>query len=149
MDAREFFYSIAKPNYDEAKRAPDDLRLLWNAVVSLNTVAEFVALHRLNYEAGLDRNKLLANARQIRQDIPELDRLNECAIALKHVRRIRRRKPKPFEGATSSSTGFLPSDPSTWSVNIDGLEFYVADVLEKAFPEAMTLINNLRPPAQD
>jgi hypothetical protein len=62
MDALEFFEKIAKPNYEEAKRAPDDLRLLWNAVVSLNTIVEFVVLHRCNYEADLERNELLKKA---------------------------------------------------------------------------------------
>jgi hypothetical protein len=74
MDALEFFEKIAKPNYEEAKRAPDDLRLLWNAVVSLNTIVEFVVLHRCNYEADLERNELLK--KEIRKKIPELDYLN-------------------------------------------------------------------------
>jgi hypothetical protein len=38
------------------------LRLLWNAVVSLNTIVEFVVLHRCNYEADLERNELLKKA---------------------------------------------------------------------------------------
>ena len=148
MDALEFFEKIAKPNYDEAKRAPDDLRLLWNAVVSLNTVAEFVALHRRDYEANLDRNELSKEAEQIRENIPELDDLNKCAITFKHVRRIHKKAQYTvFERATPSSTGIDPGDPSTWSIEIDGLQHEVVTVVEKAFNEAKNLINSLGSPA--
>ena len=146
MDALEFFEKIAKPNYEEAKRAPDDLRLLWNAVVSLNTIVEFVVLHRCNYEADLERNELLKKADKIRKKIPELDYLNKWAIAFKHVRRNQKKTQyNPFDriAATPSSTGIDPSDPSTWSIEIDGLERDVVTVLDKAFPEAENLINSL------
>jgi hypothetical protein len=146
MDAVEFFEKIAKPNYDEAKKAPDDLRLLWNAVFSLNTIAEFVVLHRCNYETDLDCNELFKEAEQIRKKIPELDYLNKCAIAFKHVRRNQKKtQHNPFDKitATPSSTGIDPSDPSTWSIEIDGLQRDVVTVLHNAFPEAENLINSL------
>ena len=48
-----FCYNVVKPNYDEFVRSPNDTRLLWNALVSMNTVAEYLALERLGYpQAG-------------------------------------------------------------------------------------------------
>jgi hypothetical protein len=64
MNAAEFFRTIVKANYDEFLRNPQDLRLLWNAVVSMNTVAEYVALERLGYEE-LSRVGLGTKANQI------------------------------------------------------------------------------------
>ena len=49
MNAVDFFEDVVKRNYKQFVDDPDDLRLLWNAVVSMNTVAEYVALHRLGY----------------------------------------------------------------------------------------------------
>jgi hypothetical protein len=46
MDAREFLWKIVVPNYAEFYKSPNDIRLLWNALVSMNTVPEFLALHR-------------------------------------------------------------------------------------------------------
>ena len=44
MDAADFFHDLVKPNYEELRRDQNRLRRLWNAVVSMNTVAEYVAL---------------------------------------------------------------------------------------------------------
>src|SRR5215472_12246726 len=63
MDAYEFFHEIVAPNCEEALRPPYRLRLAWNAIVSLNTVPEFVALHRLGYRVNVDRDLLTAKAR--------------------------------------------------------------------------------------
>jgi len=41
VDAREFFNTVVKPNYAEFSRHPTDIRLLWNALISMNTVAEY------------------------------------------------------------------------------------------------------------
>jgi hypothetical protein len=40
---KEFFDQIVAPNY------LDDLRLTYNAITSMNTAAEFLALHQLGY----------------------------------------------------------------------------------------------------
>jgi hypothetical protein len=37
------------PNYNEAKSNCNVFRVVWNAVVSMNTVHEFVALEQLDY----------------------------------------------------------------------------------------------------
>ena len=39
MDARDYFEQIVKPNYYEAKDNPNDLRSVWNAILTMNTVA--------------------------------------------------------------------------------------------------------------
>ena len=49
MDAREFFQDVVHRNYFEFFDHPDDISLLWNAVVSLNSVAEYLALEQLNH----------------------------------------------------------------------------------------------------
>src|SRR5262245_44355284 len=72
--------------------------------------------------------------------VRELELLNECAIAFKHVRRIK--KETASEGLTSSSTSFIPSDPSTWSIAINGLEYEIVTVLQGAF-QAITRIQSL------
>ena len=46
MDARDFFHEVVKPNYDEFFRSPNDIRLLWNVLVSMNTLPEFLALQQ-------------------------------------------------------------------------------------------------------
>jgi len=55
MDAYEFFHQIVEPNCENALRPPYHLRLAWNAIVSLNTVPEFIVLHRLGYKTDMDR----------------------------------------------------------------------------------------------
>ena len=85
MDGREFFEKIVKPNYYEAKRNPEDFRLIWNAIVSMNTVPEFVALERLNYITG--REAADKESAAIRNEYQSLLDLKECAEALKHVRK--------------------------------------------------------------
>jgi hypothetical protein len=43
MDAKEFFSAVVVENYKEAIADPANLRKLWNAAVSMNTVAEYLA----------------------------------------------------------------------------------------------------------
>jgi len=47
MDASEFFNTVVKPNYDDFTKM-DDYRSLWNAIVSMNTVPEYMAFEQLN-----------------------------------------------------------------------------------------------------
>jgi hypothetical protein len=44
MNAAEFFKGVAERNYEEFENSPEDLKSLWNSVVSMNTVAEYLAL---------------------------------------------------------------------------------------------------------
>ena len=44
MDAREHFQSVVVPSYSAFVRSPSDFHLLGNALVSMNTVAEYLGL---------------------------------------------------------------------------------------------------------
>jgi hypothetical protein len=80
MDAYKYFATIAKPNYEDAKRNSDELRFLWNAIVSLNTVPEFLALDQLDYDLDLDRQTLDIEADKIREKFPALRTLKNARI---------------------------------------------------------------------
>jgi len=127
MDAREFFQDVVKPNYDEFVQSPDNVRLLWNVVVSMNTVPEFLALHRLRYPSDLPRKELDAEADGIRDELSGFLELQFCANTLKHVRKISGSAAK-FE-LQASSTGLLPDETSTWSV----AGYDLVAVVHKAF----------------
>jgi hypothetical protein len=47
MDAKEFFSVVVVENYKEAIADPANFRKLWNAALSMNTVAEYLALMEL------------------------------------------------------------------------------------------------------
>jgi hypothetical protein len=40
MNAAEFFRDVVKPNYNQLINNPNDLGALWNALVSIDTIAE-------------------------------------------------------------------------------------------------------------
>jgi hypothetical protein len=92
MDAYEFFHQIVEPNCENALRPPYHLRLAWNAIVSLNTVPEFIVLHRLGYKTDVDRDLLYREIEEIRKKYPALTQLNNEVIKLKHVRRLPRKE---------------------------------------------------------
>ena len=95
-------------------RRPDDIRLLWNVLISMNTVAEYLALDRLGYPA-VTRFVLDQEAAKIRSQFSSLSDLKFCAEAFKHVRKI-----KDYRGGFSLqalSTGVLPDDQTTWTIN--------------------------------
>ena len=131
MDAYEFFHQIVEPNCENALRPPYHLRLAWNAILSLNTVPEFIALHRLGYKTDVDRDLLYRETEDIRKKYPALTQLNNEAIKLKHVRRLPRKENEPLS-SINSSTSHVISEPT------------LAELLEtireafqtiKAFPE--------------
>ena len=82
MNACEYFSTIAKPNYEDAKRNADEIRFLWNAIVSLNTVLEFLALDQLDYDPDLDRQSLYVKGAEIRERFPALRTLKNAQIHL-------------------------------------------------------------------
>ena len=90
MDAADFFRDVVKPNYEAFCVEQNQLQGLWNAVVSMNTVAEYVALDRLGYE-DLKRAKLAKQAEAVRKGNPILLDLKVCADTLKHVRKLERK----------------------------------------------------------
>ena len=117
MDAREYFQRIVVLDYADFQQSPNDIRLLFNALVSMNTVPEFLALHRLGYALNISREKLDEEAETIRVDL-RLTALQFCANMFKHVRRIPRRSSSEFP---ASSTAVSPDDQGTWTVLGDDL----------------------------
>ena len=120
MNCRQFFQDVARRNYFEFFERGDDIRLLWNAVVSMNSVAEYLALHQHNY-APISKKQLARNANQIREQHNLLD-LKYCAETFKHIRKIKDQGGGSFT-TTGTSTG-ITSDRATWMIN----QFDVVDV---------------------
>src|SRR5215204_2177200 len=92
MDAQEFIRDVVERNYAEFKELRSDPRLFWNALVSMNSVAEWVALARLGYP---DRDKLaeqtlIDGAKKVRQEFAILGHVKYWAETLKHVRKFGR-----------------------------------------------------------
>jgi len=83
----EFFHHVVKKNYEAHCSQPNDFHHLWNAVVSMNTVAEYLALERVDY-AEISREDLAQRANKIRDKTLHLGDLKYCAETLKHVRKI-------------------------------------------------------------
>ncbi|MGH6725455.1 MAG: hypothetical protein ACREB8_02770 [Pseudolabrys sp.] len=115
MDAAEFFKDVAEFNYQEFNTNPGNLRHLWNAIVSMNTVAEYVALDQLGY-SDVPRAKFDVAAKKIRDKHPILNDLKYCAETFKHVRKIKDH-PKLGSGFSTiaASTG-VSDDPTTWQI---------------------------------
>jgi hypothetical protein len=135
MNAAEFFQDVVKPNYEVFIKNPSDFRSLWNALVSMNTVAEFVALEQLAYDP-ISRGTLTQTAEQLRDQ--NLADLKFCAEALKHVRKIDSQpKLDPKFTTVGTSTGILSNDRASWTIG----SFDLVDVLQRAsttlatFPE--------------
>jgi hypothetical protein len=126
MDAREFFQYIVQPNYYEFYRSQNNIRLLWNAIVSMNTVPEYLVLDRLGYVLELKREVLDAKAQEIR-DKHGLTELQYCANTFKHVRRI----PRGQSTAAASSTSVDPMDQATWVLDGHDLVQVAADGFAK------------------
>jgi hypothetical protein len=114
MNAAEFFREVVESNYLEFNRNPDDVKMLWNAVVSMNTVPEFVALDRLGY-AEKSAGELNCAAKAIREREPCLLALKECEETFKHVRKIKDRSSGAFT-TVASSTGLSAQNPATWKI---------------------------------
>jgi len=138
MDAREFFETVVKPNYYEAKSNRDDFRLIWNAIVSMNTVPEYVALERLKYIH--DRQAVDDESVQIRNAHQPLSNLKTCAEALKHARKQQRTKVGLYAAPpaiTVTSTAVNTSQPSTWVIGGDDLMTLLDQSLQvlMRFPE--------------
>ena len=129
MDASEFFDTVVKRNWQEFNGKPDDFRSLWNAILSMNTVPEYVALEQLGY-AGVPASALGQKANQLRDRDSCLSDLKFCAESLKHVRKITDRGKHGSQFTTvATSTGVLPSDQVTWRIDSHDL----VDVARRAF----------------
>jgi hypothetical protein len=126
MDAKDIFNRIVAENYKEFKSDPMDLRKLWNAVVSMNTVAESLALDQANYPSLL-RKEVDQLSAAVRARYPDLKDIKVCAETLKHVRHHVGQK------LTASSTGILPEDPNTWEISVGSTSHKLVETLDRAF----------------
>ena len=122
MDAREFFQNVVVPRYTEFVRRPTDFPVFWTALVSMNTVPEYLALHRRGYPPDVPRSELRREAQEIRGELSGLEDLQFCADTFKHVR-------KSGFGLQASSTGIDPNDPTTWKIGEYGLVQVAHDAL--------------------
>ena len=136
MDAREFFQLIVQPNYYEFCGAQNNIRLLWNAIVSMNTMPEYLAFDRLRYPLEIGRNVLGAEAQEIRKELG-LTELQYCANTFKHVRKITRGQVT----ASASSTGIEPNDQATWV--LDGHD--LVQVAHDSFAKLSKAFQKLKP----
>jgi hypothetical protein len=108
MDAQDFYRLVVVVNYKEANADPTNFRKQWNAAISMNTLAEYLALHRAGYPE-LKRDEVDAKAEAVRSQYPVLGELKSHADTLKHVRT--HKGQELFE----SSTGIMPQDPKTFA----------------------------------
>jgi hypothetical protein len=118
MDATEFFHTVAKRNYEVFNAHPDDLRRLWNAVVSMNTVAEYVALDRMGY-SPTSRKILDQKTNEIRDGSPGLSDLKFCADTFKHVRKIVKDHSQSESTTVSTSTAIFADDVASWKIDLE------------------------------
>ena len=84
-------------------------RTVSNALISMNTVPEYLAVHRFGYVLELKREALDAKAQEIRDELG-LTELQFCANTFKHVRTI----PRGEFTFQASSTAVSPNDQTTW-----------------------------------
>ncbi len=112
MDARERFQKVVVPNYNRFIASPNDFSLLENLITSMNPMAEYLGLERLDYPPHVSRNERRRGAQAIRHD-NNLTDLQKSADVIKHVR-----IELEQNGVTStlSSTGIDTADPTTWKV---------------------------------
>ena len=133
MDAREFFQNVVVPRYTEFVRRPTDFPVFWTALVSMNTVPEYLALHRRGYPPDVPRSELRRQAQEIRGELSGLEDLQFCADTFKHVR-------KSGFGLQASSTGIDPNDPTTWKIG----EYDLVQVAHDAFA-TLNSLSELKP----
>ena len=98
------FQSHRVENYKEAIADPANFRKLWNAAISMNTVAEFLALHRAGYPTTLKSGEVDEKAEAVRSEYPDLKAIKSYADKLKHLRK------HVGQQLTASSTSILPRD---------------------------------------
>jgi hypothetical protein len=132
MDARDFFATVVTENYYEAKADPAKSRKLRNALVSMNSVAEYLALNHLAYGC-VDRKVIDAEATNIRKNSADLSAVRECADTLKHVRRHISQQP------VATSTGVMSGDPTSWELQDGSMLYDLRAVLDQAFATISSL----------
>jgi hypothetical protein len=137
VDAREYFQLIVQPNYYEFCVDQNNIRLLWNAIVSMNTVPEYLVIDRLEYRLDVLRGEIERETDKIREDFGLTD-LQYCANTFKHVRKMP--SHKSFE-INASSTSVDPIDQATWV--LDGHD--LVQVAHDAFAKLSKATQELKP----
>ena len=86
MNAREYFQSTVMPSYTRFQRQ-GDFNSLQNAIRSMDSAAEYLALDRLK-SAQVSRKALNQETRNIRGKFSSLRDVHSYSNTLKHVRSI-------------------------------------------------------------
>jgi hypothetical protein len=103
-------------------------------VTSLNSLPEFIAIHKLEYEtAGLEEIERIVA--KIRTKHASFAKLNDCAIKLKHTRQLRGRNTPKDVSSVRSSTSYEIDQPETWKADLN--------TLISAFAEGQVLLRSL------
>jgi hypothetical protein len=131
MDAREYFQGTVVPDYNAFVASPTNFRLLRHAILSMNTMPEYLGLDRRNYPPDVSRNQRRRDAQAIREDKDNnLTDLQTCADVLKHVR-------SNTDQGTLSSTGIDAKNQATWYINGK----YLPNVAHDGFAKLSGLLN--------
>ena len=125
MDAKEFVREVVVPNCEEFKADPTSFRKLWNAVVSMNTVPEWMAFDRVGY-TSLKQSEIETAYKDVRKQHPEFGPIKAGTEMLKHVRLLADGK------VTVSSTGIQVDDPKTWVLKEGPKSRSLGDILDQA-----------------
>jgi hypothetical protein len=131
MDAKERFQKVVAPNYNRFVASPNDFSLLDNLISSMNPMAEYLGLQKLEYPSHVSRNQRSRVAKGIRHQ-NDLTDLQKCTEVIKHVR-----IELEQDGATTtlSSTGIDTADPKTWKAG----ELDLVQVAQGAFAKLSSL----------
>jgi hypothetical protein len=140
MDAREHFQSVVVPNYNDFVQSPTEYRFLDNTLSSMNTVAERLGLHQLEYDQ-VGRGVLNQEAQRIRDQSSSLKDLKFCVETLKHGRKIVDHGGGKFT-TIATSTGIDTNDPRTWKIGDHNL----VQLAHSAF-ETLSKITELNAPS--
>ncbi len=114
MDPRKHFQSVVVGNYNDFVQRPTEYRFLDNTLSSMNTVAERLGLHQLEYDE-VGRGVLNQEAQKIRNQSSALKDLKFCAETIKHGRKIIDHGGGKFT-TIATSTGIDPNDLTTWKI---------------------------------
>jgi hypothetical protein len=133
MDTKKSYESVVLPNYEASKADPGSFQKIWNAIQSVSTLSEYVALERLEY-GDVKRKDVDAVTDSVLRMYPDLYLLKDPATTLRHVRR------HDGQEVTSSSTGIEPDNPATWVLEDGPSKHNLSDVLDRAMAVFPTVL---------
>lgn len=151
MNTFDFFYTVVRYNYDEFRARQYDYRLLWNALMAMNTVPEYIVLEKENFRDDMSRDELYEKANKVREADEILTVLRKCVETMRYGGKVDGKQKavqasSPPEGdAAETSTGNEMLDDAIWRLLERDREYDLADLAHKAFPVVQELaINSLR-----